>query len=329
MARSGPGAAPPPYPEGMKILLPDTVPLDPALPEGWEAVVVDARAEIPAAHRDAEVLVVWGASRRHLASAAQDLPSLRLVQSLSAGVEGILAAGFADEVVIAAGSGLHSQTVSEHALALLLSLLRRLPESREAQQRGEWSTELGGLHPLHPEGRLTTLIGARVLIWGFGQIGQTLAPILRSLGAEVRGAARSAGTRGGFPVIADQDVLDALPEVDVLVNILPATEQTQGAVGREVLAALPDHAILINVGRGATVDQAALREALEAGTLGGAGLDVTDPEPLPAEDPLWAAPRLLITPHAAGGRPVGADERIAANVQALRDGQEILHVEAR
>ena len=100
-------------------------------------------------------------------------------------------------------------------------------------------------------------------------------------------------------------------------------------MGREVLAALPDHAILINVGRGATVDQAALREALEAGTLGGAGLDVTDPEPLPAEDPLWAAPRLLITPHAAGGRPVGADERIAANVQALRDGQEILHVEAR
>ncbi|MGO1286705.1 MAG: NAD(P)-dependent oxidoreductase [Brachybacterium sp.] len=313
----------------MKILLPDTLPLDPVLPEGWEAVTIDARAEIPAEHHDAAVLVVWGASRRHLSSAAENLQDLQLVQSLSAGVDGILAAGFEADVVIAAGAGLHSLTVSEHALALLLSLLRRLPESREAQQRHEWSSELGGLQPLHPEGRITTLIGARVLIWGFGQIGQNLAPTLKALGAEVRGAARSAGTRAGFEVISDEQVQDALPEVDVLIDILPATEQTAGVVGREVLAALPDHAVLINVGRGATVDQVALREALEAGTLGGAGLDVTDPEPLPAGDPLWDAPRLLITPHAAGGRPVGADERITANLRALVEGNELLHVAAR
>lgn len=313
----------------MKILLPDTLPLDPVLPEGWEAVTIDARAEIPAEHHDAAVLVVWGASRRHLSSAAENLQDLQLVQSLSAGVDGILAAGFEADVVIAAGAGLHSLTVSEHALALLLSLLRRLPESREAQQRHEWSSELGGLQPLHPEGRITTLIGARVLIWGFGQIGQNLAPTLKALGAEVRGAARSAGTRAGFEVISDEQVQDALPEVDVLIDILPATEQTAGVVGREVLAALPDHAVLINVGRGATVDQVALREALEAGTLGGAGLDVTDPEPLPAGDPLWDAPRLLITPHAAGGRPVGADERITANLRALVEGGELLHVAAR
>ncbi|MGP9537916.1 phosphoglycerate dehydrogenase [Brachybacterium sp. AOP43-C2-M15] len=310
----------------MKILLPDTVPLDPALPEGWEAVVVDARAEIPAEHHDAAALVVWGSSRRHLASAAEHLGGLRLVQSLAAGVEGILAAGFGKDVVIAAGAGLHSATVSEHALALLLSLVRRLPESREAQQRHEWSQELGGLQPLHPEGRITTLLDARVLIWGFGQIGQTLAPTLQALGAEVRGAARSAGTRAGVEVIAEDTVLQTLPEVDSLGNNLPATEATRGVVGREVLAALPDHALLVNVGRGATVDQDALREALEAGTLGGAALDVTEPEPLPAEDPLWDAPRLLITPHAAGGRPVGADERITRNLQALEGGGEILHV---
>lgn len=313
----------------MKILLPDTMPLSPSLPDGWEVAVVDARAEIPAEHHDAEVLVIWGASRKHLASAVEDLGGLRLVQSLSAGIDGILAAGFREDVVIAAGSGLHSLTVSEHALALLLSLLRRLPEAREAQHRHEWSTELGGLQPLHPEGRVTTLIGAKVLIWGFGEIGQTLAPTLKALGAEVRGAARSAGTRSGFEVIAEGDVLAALPEVDVLIDILPATEQTAGAVGREVLAALPEHAILINVGRGATVDQVALREALEAGTLGSAGLDVTDPEPLPVDDPLWDAPRLLITPHGAGGRPVGADQRIGENVRALEDGAEILHAAAR
>lgn len=313
----------------MKILLPDTVPLDPTLPEGWEAVTIDARAEIPAEHHDAAVLVVWGASRRHLASAAENLVDLQLVQSLSAGVDGIVAAGFDEDVVIATGAGLHSLTVSEHALALLLSLLRRLPESREAQQRHEWSSELGGLQPLHPQGRLTTLIGARVLIWGFGQIGQNLAPTLKALGAQVRGAARSAGTRAGFEVIADDQVMEALPEVDVLIDILPATEQTAGIVGREVLAALPDHAVLLNVGRGATVDQVALREALEAGTLGAAGLDVTEPEPLPAGDPLWDAPRLLITPHAAGGRPVGADGRITTNLGALVGGEDLLHVAGR
>ncbi|MFC7375736.1 MULTISPECIES: NAD(P)-dependent oxidoreductase [unclassified Brachybacterium] len=313
----------------MKILLPDTIPLDPALPEGWESAVIDARAEIPAEHHDADVLVVWGSSRRNLSSAAENLGQLKLVQSLSAGVDGILAAGFPEDVVIASGAGLHSLTVSEHALALLLSLLRRLPEAAEAQARHEWSRELGGLQPLHPEGRITSLIGARVLIWGFGQIGQNLAPTLAALGAEVRGAARSAGTRAGFGVIADEDVLDALPEVDVLIDILPSTEQTAGAIGREVLAALPDHAVLINVGRGTTVDQAALREALEAGTLGSAGLDVTDPEPLPADDPLWDAPRLLITPHGAGGRPVGADERIRDNVRALVEGTEIQHVASR
>ena len=313
----------------MKILLPETVPLDPTLPEGWEAVTIDARAEIPAEHHDAAVLVVWGSSRRHLASAAENLKDLRLVQSLSAGVDGILAAGFDEEVVIASGAGLHSLTVSEHPLALLLSLLRRLPESREAQQRHDWSSELGGLQPLHPKGRITSLIGARVLIWGFGEIGQNLAPTLKALGAEVRGVARSAGTRAGFEVIADDQVRQLLPETDVLIDILPATERTAGIIGREVLAALPDHAVLINVGRGATVDQVALREALEAGTLGSAGIDVTEPEPLPAEDPLWDAPRLLITPHAAGGRPVGADERITANLRALVEGAQLLHVAAR
>ena len=313
----------------MKILLPDTMPLNPALPEGWEAVTVDARAEIPVEHHDAEALVLWGPSRTHLTSAVENLESLRLVQSLSAGIDGILAAGFRQDVVIAAGAGLHSLTVSEHALALLLSLVRRLPEAREAQARHEWSTELGGLQPLHPADRVTTLIGAKVLIWGFGEIGQTLAPTLKALGAEVRGAARSAGTRGGFEVIAEGEVLAALPEVDVLIDILPASEQTAGVVGAAAFAALPDHAIFLNVGRGATVDQVALREALEAGSLGSAAIDVTDPEPLPADSPLWDAPRLLITPHGAGGRPVGPDERIAANVRALMEGTEVLHAAAR
>lgn len=309
----------------MKILLPDTMPLDPALPEGWEAVEVDARAPIPAAHHDAEAIVLWGPSRSHLESAARDLTGVRLVQSLSAGVENIVAAGFRDGAVVTTGAGLHSLTVAEHTVGLVLALLRSLPASLAAQSRHEWDRSIGGLQPLNPPERLNSLVGAEVLIWGFGQIGQTVAPVLAGLGAHVRGVARSAGERSGFEVIAEADVAAVLPATDVLIDILPATPSTARVIDAAVLGALPDRAVVVNVGRGTTVDQEALREALVAGTIGGAALDVTDPEPLPQDDPLWDAPRLIITPHSAGGKPVGADDRIAENLRRLDAGEELLH----
>lgn len=309
----------------MKILLPDTTPLDPALPEDCEIVRIDARAEIPAEHHDAQVLVVWGSSWKQLTHAAEHLTRLRLIQSLAAGVDGIQAAGFDPSIPIATGAGLHSQTVSEHTLAMLLALLRRIPACLQAQAEGRWACELGGMQELRPEGRLTSLMDTRVLIWGFGEIGQHLAPLLRALGAEVTGVARSAGERAGTPVITAEQLPDTLPQTDVLISILPSSEETTHAVDAAVLAALPAHALVVNVGRGTTLDAQALRAALEDGTIAGAALDVTDPEPLPADDPLWNAPNLLITPHAAGGRPVGADERIEHNVRALRDGTPLLH----
>lgn len=309
----------------MKILLPDTTPLDPALPEGCEIVRIDARAEIPAQHHDAEVLVVWGNSWTQLTHAAEHLKDLRLIQSLAAGVDGIQAAGFDQGVTIATGAGLHSQTVSEHTLAMLLAMLRRLPECLEAQAEGRWASEVGGMQELRPGGRLTSLMGARVLIWGFGEIGQHLAPLLRALGAEVTGVARSAGERAGTCVITADQLPEMLPGTDILLSILPASDATTHAIDADVLAALPEHALVVNVGRGTTLDPQALRAALEAGTIGGAALDVTEPEPLPSDDPLWTAPNLLITPHAAGGRPVGADARIEHNVRALLDGTELLH----
>jgi phosphoglycerate dehydrogenase-like enzyme len=176
---------------------------------------------------------------------------------------------------------------------------------------------------------VTTLLGARVLIWGFGAIGQTLAPVLRLLGASVRGAARSAGERSGFPVVAEEDLEAELARTDVLVMVLPATHATRHALDARRLAALPAHAYVVNVGRGSTVDETALAEALAAGRLAGAALDVTGTEPLPADSPLWEAPGLLLTPHAAGGRPVGADALITANVAALLAGGELRNVVAR
>jgi phosphoglycerate dehydrogenase-like enzyme len=313
----------------MKLLLPDSLPLSPELPEGVTAVTYAATAPVPAEHRDAEGLVVWGSSASDLAAVAGRMPRLRWVQSLAAGPDAVLAAGFGDDVVITSGAGLHDATVTEHALALVLALVRRLPAAARAQAEHRWARELGGLQPLHPEGAVTTLLGARVLVWGFGAIGQTLAPVLRALGATVRGVARSAGERAGFPVVAAADLEAELGRTDVLVMVLPATAATRHALDDRRLAALPAHAYVVNVGRGSTLDEAALVAALRAGRLAGAALDVTATEPLPADSPLWTAPNLLLTPHAAGGRPVGADALVAANAAALVAGRELRNVVER
>jgi phosphoglycerate dehydrogenase-like enzyme len=313
----------------MKLLLPDSLPLAPALPEGVQGVSYDASAPVPDEHLDAEALVVWGSAAADLRTIAGRMPRLRWVQTLAAGPDSVLAAGFPDDVVVTAGSGLHDRTVTEHALALILALLRRLPAAGRAQAEHRWADELGGLQPLHPAGSVTTLIDARVLVWGFGHIGQTLAPLLRLLGAQVRGVARTAGERAGFPVVAEEELQSELGRTDVLVMILPSTPATDGALDAGRLAALPVHAQVVNVGRGSTVDEPALVAALADGRLAGAALDVTSSEPLPADSPLWDAPNLLLTPHAAGGRPVGADELISSNVAALLAGRDLRNVVER
>ncbi len=313
----------------VKLLLPDSLPLAPELPDGVQAVGYDASSPVPDEHLDAEALVVWGNSAADLAAVAGRMPRLRWVQSLAAGPDAVLRAGFPDHVVVTGGTGLHDRTVTEHALALILALVRRLPAAARAQAEHRWAREIGGLQPLHPEGPVTTLMGARVLVWGFGGIAQTLAPLLRDLGAQVRGVARSAGKRAGFPVVAEDDLPAELPRTDVLVMILPSTGGTDRALDAGRLAALPAHAYVVNVGRGSTVDEPALTAALVEGRLAGAALDVTATEPLPAGSPLWGAPGLVLTPHAAGGRPVGADELVSANVRALLEGGDLRNVVQR
>ncbi|MBB3083936.1 phosphoglycerate dehydrogenase [Geodermatophilus sabuli] len=313
----------------MKLLLPDSLPLAPDLPEGVSAVTYAASAPVPEEHRDAEALVVWGNSGADLAAVAGRMPRLRWVQTLAAGPDAVLAAGFPEGVVVTAGVGLHDRPVTEHALGLVLALLRRLPAALRAQAEHRWAGELGGLQPLHPEDAVTTLLGARVLVWGFGSIGQTLAPVLRQLGAEVRGVARSGGERAGFPVVAEDRLATELGRTDVLVMVLPSTPATAQALDGRRLAALPPHALVVNVGRGSTVDETALVAALREGRIAGAALDVTAVEPLPADSPLWDAPNLLLTPHAAGGRPVGADALITHNLTALLAGGALTNVVQR
>lgn len=302
----------------LRVLWPDVVE-PPALADA-DVVVYDAASPLPESVCDAEVFVVWGRPGDLLPDDARRLRSVRLVQGLMAGTDALVDAGFCADVVICSGVGLHDATVSEHALALVLALVRRLPTLLDAQRESVWRSDLAGHQPLHPDGPVTTLLDADVLLWGFGSIATTLAPLLAALGARVRGVARTAGERGGFEVVAAEDVDAVLPEIDVLVSLLPGTPETRHVLDARRLGLLPDHAYVVNVGRGSVLDEAALVAALESGTLGGAALDVMETEPLAADSPLWRAPNVLLTPHCAGGRPVGYDDLVRHNLDALRAG---------
>lgn len=307
----------------MKVLYPTNVSGLPSVPDGVRLVRYDPARPIPTEHHDAEVLVSWGSTIGLMREAAAQLTKLRWVQGLAAGPDEVLAAGFADDVRISTGRSLHDETVAEHALALVLAGLRGLHLLIPAQAEHRWRTDLGGPRVERPEVWRETLHAANVLIWGFGAIGQRLAPLLTALGARVSGVGRRAGRRAGYPVISTDLLPEALPHTDVLVMILPNAPETRHALNAELIARLPRAAWLVNVGRGATVDEEALVEALRAGTIAGAALDVFATEPLPGDSPLWELPNVIITPHTAGGRPRDAAALVEANLAAYVAGRPL------
>lgn len=316
----------------MKVLIPTTVTLqiDPAL--GVDAISFDPTIPIPDEHTDADVMVVWGNTRSQLADSVTRLTNLKWLPALSAGTDVIEAAGFPSHVTITNGSGLQDAPVAEHTLMLILAAVRRLDLMLEAQHDGRWARELSGAQPAEVQRGtktfpgLSMLLGAKVTILGFGSIAQRLAPLLTALGAEVTGVANSAGERSGYPVISVSDLAEILPDTDLLVNILPALPSTEKIVNALVLEQLPNHAWFVNVGRGATVDENALAQALNNGSIGGAALDVFAWEPLPSDSPLWTTPNTFLTPHAAGGKPVGASEFLNDNIRRYLAGEPLRNV---
>lgn len=313
----------------MKLLYPTSLKLDIQSLEGFGVTLqpYDVNQPIPPEHADAELLTTWANSASNLKGAAETLKNVRWIQSLAAGPNDVLNAGFdTSKTLVTTGSGLHDRTVAEHTLALLLCSARRLFEMRDCQLQGKWAGHLGGPQPDRPAGKFTTLRDARVLVWGFGNIAKSLCPSLVGLGAVVQGVARQEGIRDGIQIHTVEKLPDLLPKTDVLIMILPGSESTRHALNAKRLAMLPKHAWVVNVGRGTTVDEDALYESLSSGSIGGAALDVFETEPLPESSRLWGAPNLVLSPHAAGGRPQGAEELIAGNLRRFLAGQPLRNV---
>lgn len=223
----------------------------------------------------------------------KDAVSLKWFQTMWAGTDEYDAPGVLPEgVTLTSSSGTNRLSVAEHMLAMLMALCRRLPAYRDSQKAHNWSDE----------GMMKTIHGGTVLVVGAGNIGATFAGMCRALGAHTIGLKRTVSPVEGFDEIRTMDELDELlPQADVVALVVPHSPATEGLMNARRIAAMKDDAILLSCGRGSVLDQDALVEAMRGGKLWGAGLDVTVPEPLPADSPLWDVPNLLLTPHVAGG----------------------------
>ncbi|MBR6029350.1 MAG: D-2-hydroxyacid dehydrogenase [Clostridia bacterium] len=237
-----------------------------------------------------EAEIILGQDARLPAAA----PKLRWMATPFAGVDGFLrqASFRSDEVLLTCSAGAYGVTISEHVVWALLDLMRRGAEYRAVTAERSWDRGLP----------VRSIHGSRVTVLGTGDIGTACAVRLRGFQpARITGVSRRGLPNPAFDAVCRVGELDGLlPVTDVLIMALPGTPETAGLMNRQRLNRLPSDAILVNVGRGISLDQKALEEVLRAGTLGGAALDVFETEPLPPEDSLWDCPRLLLTPHIAG-----------------------------
>jgi phosphoglycerate dehydrogenase-like enzyme len=269
----------------MRVLVPDS-PLRAEMgpmPEGFELVSEPAP--------DVELLVLAFEFGNDVPALFERLPGLKVVQAFSAGVDWLLPL-IPPGVVLCSAVGVHDASVSEWVVAAILAMRRRLPEFGELQQRAEWNREIATQRASDP---VDDLEGKSVLVMGHGSIGRALAARLAPFGARVFGIAQRPR-----PGVEPAEALPRLlPDADVVVDLLPLKPDTEHFVDAKFLAQMKPGALFVNAGRGRTVDTDALLNALRSGKIR-AALDVTDPEPLPSDHPLWRAPNVLITPHVAG-----------------------------
>ena len=219
---------------------------------------------------------------------------LKWLQLWSAGSDAFQKFGkFPEGAILTNGSRAYGLTISEHLIAMIIMLKRKLYIHYKDQLECIWGTGVG---------EISSIYGSTILIIGLGDLGLEFAKKAKVMGAEIIGVRRTAHSAPDFvDEVHTVDKLDELlPRADIVVVSVPNTDATRKMIGKEQLAKLKKSAIIVNVGRGATIDTEALTEVLENGHIAGAALDVTDPEPLPSEHKLWKMDNVLITPHSSG-----------------------------
>ncbi|ARO15912.1 D-3-phosphoglycerate dehydrogenase (plasmid) [Ketogulonicigenium robustum] len=283
------------------------------------ATYADLQDKLP----EADVLVVSGLWKNDLLPHAT---RLKYLQSVSSGTNQYDLVAFQDQgILLASGQGVNKNAVSDHAMALMLALTRRIASARDNQSATHWRPE-----QRNPADREDETPGKTMVVVGTGHIGDRIAKLAKAFDMHVIGVRRDTAKGAGaadevFPFTALRDIA---PRADVLVLSCPLTDETRGLVSADVLAAMKPTAHLINVARGPVVDEDALIAALQAGRLAGAGLDVTTVEPLPADSPLWAMPNVVLTPHSAGETQVyerNVLEILTRNLETLWAGSSALH----
>lgn len=280
-----------------------------------EVVVVASVSEAAKAAANADIIVGLtsypGICEPEIINAAKDL---RWILSMSAGVERCVAIpGVASRnLLVTNARAIESSAIAEHAVAMALALARGFDRFMVDTKQGQWKRENSA--------RMQTLTGKTMLVVGLGGIGTEVASRAHALGMKVT-ATRNSG-RTGPDYVSYVGLADELPklarEADVIVNTAPLTKETTGIFNAQFFSTLKPTAYFINVARGGSVVTADLQKALEEGRIAGAGLDVVDPEPLPANHPLWKAPNLLITPHVSSRSDLPGEQRWVLARENLR-----------
>ncbi|WIB64182.1 2-hydroxyacid dehydrogenase [Curtobacterium sp. MCBD17_040] len=285
-------------------------------PDGVTLEVWDIESPHPRPSSVTGVLIPAYFRGGHRWQYVHDLPGLELLQLPSAGYEWALP-HVPRHATLANGRGIHDDETAELAVGLALTSLRNLDVHTLERTRQEWTVRLG-----------RSLAERRVLVVGYGSIGREIAARFEAFKSHVTVVARTAREQDGRQVHAFTELPTLVATADVVVLITPLTDTTAGLMSAELLAAMPDGALLVNVARGGVVDTEALVAELSSGRLF-AALDVTDPEPLPAGHPLWTTPNTVLTPHVGGNTGLSVPRTVdlmRRQVAALAAGRPLVNV---
>lgn len=276
---------------------------------------------------DSQVLILSGLE--YSSSVLQVLQErgehLQWIQATSAGVDKFFDCGLPAGIVFTRGGGLWDKPVAEHAMAMILAFARKMRLIDRLQKRREWAK-----WPI--DASINSLEGKILGILGYGSIGRELARKGNSFDMEIWGLCRRRQEERNTlldRILGPEDLATLLQGSDFLVISLPLTRQTYHLVGADELRLMKQNAILINVARGGIVDEQALVAALEDGHLAGAGLDVYEEEPLPANHPLWEMDNVIVSPHVAGATELRVDKALCLiedNIRRFLEGRPLLHL---